>query len=206
MDLIVTRQSLLGRLQQWEDDKSWREFFDTYWRIIYSAARKAGLNDMDAQEVVQETVLSVAKEMKADKYRPELGSFKGWLKKITSRRIADQFRKRPQARFELPDPSKTTSGVAPIEKLPDPASAEDVVDANWEADWRQNLIDRALELVRNEVSPFQFQIFDLYVMRGHSAAEVAQALGVSRTQVFLAKHRISALVSKTVRRLEKSVT
>ena len=87
--LIQTRQSLLGRLKDWDDDQSWRDFFDTYWRIIYSSARKAGLSDTEAQDVVQETVISVAKKMKEFKYDPALGSFKGWLKQLT-RRLASR--------------------------------------------------------------------------------------------------------------------
>jgi RNA polymerase sigma-70 factor (ECF subfamily) len=205
MDLIETRQSLLGRLKDWDDDKSWREFFDTYWRIIYSSARKAGLNDAEAQEVVQETVLSVAKKMKEFKYDPATGSFKGWLKQLTRRRIADQYRKHPKREVQMAADSGSASAVSPIEKLPDPALAADVIDAAWENDWRQNLLDRAVEIVKNEVSPRQFQIFDLHVLRHQSVAEVATALGISRAQVHLAKHRVSALISKTVRRLEKTL-
>ena len=57
---IATRASLLVRLKDREDQASWQEFFDTYWRLIYSVATKAGLNDAEAQDVVQETVISVA--------------------------------------------------------------------------------------------------------------------------------------------------
>jgi len=54
-------------------------------------AVKAGLNDAEAQqEVVQETVISVAKQMPGFRYDPTRGTFKGWLLKITRRRIADQ--------------------------------------------------------------------------------------------------------------------
>jgi RNA polymerase sigma-70 factor (ECF subfamily) len=205
MDRIETRKSLLNRLKDWDDDKSWREFFDTYWRIIYSAARRAGLDDAEAQEVVQETVLSVAKKMKGFEYDPAIGSFKAWLKQLTRRRIIDQYRKRPARQVDLPAGGTAASGVSPIEKLPDPASAADRVDAAWEEEWQQNLLDRAMEIVRNEVSPWQFQIFDLHVLRHQSPSEVAAALGISRTQVYLAKHRISALLGKTVRRLQKTV-
>jgi hypothetical protein len=52
-DSIPTRQSLLARLKDWEDQESWREFFDTYWRLIHATALKAGLSEPEAQEVVQ---------------------------------------------------------------------------------------------------------------------------------------------------------
>src|SRR5262245_50851089 len=93
-ELLPTRQSLLSRLRNWDDQESWREFFDMYWRLIHGLAMKCGLTDSEAQDVVQETMLSVAKQMPGFKYDPALGSFKGWLLQITRRRIVDQMRKR----------------------------------------------------------------------------------------------------------------
>ena len=91
---LATRQSLLSRLKDWEDHESWRDFFDTYWRLIYGLAVKSGLTNTEAEDVVQETLLAVAKEMPDFKYDPARGSFKGWLLEITRRRIANQVRKR----------------------------------------------------------------------------------------------------------------
>src|SRR6266498_896673 len=93
-EFIPTRRSLLARLKNWDDQKSWQDFFDIYWRLIYSVALKAGLSDADAQDVVQDTVLTVAKKIGEFKSDPAIGSFKGWLMLITRRRIADQFEKR----------------------------------------------------------------------------------------------------------------
>ena len=87
-DDLATRESLLSRLRDWGDNRSWREFFDTYWHLIYGLAVKCGLTEAEAQDVVQETMISVAKQMPAFKYDPGLGSFKGWLLQITRRRIA----------------------------------------------------------------------------------------------------------------------
>src|SRR5436309_5543177 len=72
-ELIPTRASLLARLKDWKDHSSWQEFFDIYWKLIYGVARKAGLNDDEAQDVVQETMASVAKHMPTFKYDPAVG-------------------------------------------------------------------------------------------------------------------------------------
>src|SRR6266508_412338 len=93
-DSIPTRHSLLNRLKDWRDDVSWREFFDTYWELLYNVARKAGLTDTEAQEVVQETVIGVAKKIGGFETDARRGSFKAWLLHQTRWRIADQFRKR----------------------------------------------------------------------------------------------------------------
>ena len=93
-EFIPTRQSLLVRLKNWEDQASWKDFFETYWRLIYGAALKAGLTETEAQEVVQETVITVAKGLRKSELDPARGSFKGWLLHTTRWKIADQFRTR----------------------------------------------------------------------------------------------------------------
>src|SRR6266511_1622694 len=94
-ELIPTRQSLLSRLKNSEDQTSWQDFFDTYWKLIYGVAIKAGLTDAEAQDAVQETVLAVSKHIGQFKYDPAKCSFKTWLLLLTRQRIARQFQKRP---------------------------------------------------------------------------------------------------------------
>jgi DNA-directed RNA polymerase specialized sigma24 family protein len=60
-EFLATRQSLVERLADWNDQKRWQQFFDSYWKLIHRAARKAGLTESEAQEVVQETLITVAK-------------------------------------------------------------------------------------------------------------------------------------------------
>ena len=82
-EFLPTRESLLRRLKSWEDQESWAEFFNTYWRLIYSAALKAGRNEAQAQDVVQDTIIVVAKKIKDFTYDRAIDSFKGWLLYLT---------------------------------------------------------------------------------------------------------------------------
>src|SRR6478609_9328551 len=88
--MAATRNSLIERLGRRLDRVKWQEFFDTYWRLIYGVARKSGLSDAEAHDVVQETVVGVAKNI--GKYDKKAGSFKSWLLQLTRWRIIDQVR------------------------------------------------------------------------------------------------------------------
>jgi RNA polymerase sigma-70 factor (ECF subfamily) len=198
--LIATRRSLVERLANWEDQRRWQEFFDTYWKLIYSAARQSGLNDVEAQEVVQETVITVAKNIDKLKYDPAIGSFKGWLLQITRWRIADQFRKREFGNARSPR-SADDRLTATIERIPDSQIAD--FDAVWEARWKENLFEAAIARVKKKIEPKQFQIFDCYVRKEWPAQKVAERLRVNVGQVYLARHRVSALLKKEIRALEK---
>jgi RNA polymerase sigma-70 factor (ECF subfamily) len=198
---IPTRASLLGRLKDWGDDRSWQEFFDTYWRLIYSVARKAGLNEPEAQDVVQETVLSVAKTIAQFRSDPARGSFKAWLLQLTRWRIIDQLRKRPPTPTPFGDSGSDTARTASIERVPDSRGV--TPEAVWESEWRANLLEVALDRLKRRVKPRQLQIYDLHKVRGWEAKRVAAHLGISAVRVYVTCHRVQALVRAMVRRLEQ---
>src|SRR5213594_3660110 len=198
--LLATRRSLVDRLANWDDRERWQEFFATYSKLIYSAARQSGLTDAEAQEVVQETIITVAKNIGKLKYDPAVGSFKGWLLQITRWRIADQFRKREPGNVKRPR-SPDDRATATIERVPDSHVAD--LDAVWEAEWKENLVEAAIARVKKQVEPKQFQIFDCYVRKEWPAQKVAEQLRVNIGQVYLARHRVSAVLKKEIRALEK---
>src|SRR6185503_18560237 len=119
-ELIPTRATLLNRLKDWQDQTSWQEFFDTYWKLIYGVARKAGLTDAESQDVVQVTLAGVAKHMPAFQYDAAIGSFKAWLLIKTRWCIIDQFRKRGPFAEHRPISSQAT-GTATVERVADPS-------------------------------------------------------------------------------------
>lgn len=195
-----TRKSLIARLDNWEDQKTWDEFYQTYWRLIYSVAIKAGLRPEEAFDCVQETILSIAKQSKKKLYDPEQGSFKTWLMNMTRWRINDQFRKRKKDTAmtggEWDDDRKT----AVIDRIEDPNG--DVLSRLWDVEWKKNVAEAALARVKAQVSPKQYQIFDFYVIRQWDAQKVQEKLNVSMAQVYLAKHRVGAVLKKELAKLE----
>jgi RNA polymerase sigma-70 factor (ECF subfamily) len=199
--LVGTRRSLVDCLADWGDQLRWQEFFDTYSKLIYSAARRSGLTDAEAQEVVQETVITVAKNIDKLKYDPAIGSFKGWLLQITRWRIADQFRKREPGHPKRPR-SSDDRATATIERVPDSRGID--LDEVWETEWKENLFQAAIARVKKQIEPKQFQIFDCYVRKEWPAQKVAERLGVNIGQVYLARHRVGGLLKKEVKALERS--
>src|SRR3954462_12717974 len=118
---VPTRQSLLSRLRDCEDQQGWREFFDAYWRLIYNVARYAGLDDATAQDVVQNTFIYLARRMPKFRYDPRRGSFKSWLRCVTRSRIS-VFRRRAEAKEPSLPELPLEGDEAPIwESIPDPA-------------------------------------------------------------------------------------
>ena len=199
-ELIPTRDSLLSRLKDWQDDESWREFFNTYWKLVYGVALKAGLTEQEAEEVVQETVITVARRIPEFKYDPAVCSFKTWLLNLTRWRIVDQLRKRrpnASARFR----PEGTARTATVERLADPVSLN--LDAVWNQEWEHQILEAAIRRVKGKVNPEHYQIFHLCVFKEWPVKKVAGELNVSAAQVYLAKHRVGVLLKKEIKAMEK---
>jgi len=202
-DPIPTRQSLLGRLANWGDQESWRVFFDTYWKLIYGAATRAGLTDAESQDVVQETVISVLKGMPNFKYDATKGSFKGWLLRLTSWRITDQLRKRQRRIKDQDRKCDTSTGTTTIEQVPDPVGLQ--LEATWDEEWEKNLLDAAVERVKKKVDPGHYQVFDLYAIKQWPVAKVAKTMKVNSGKVYLIKHRVGRLIKREIMHLRKEM-
>src|SRR5688572_10986477 len=202
-DPIPTRHSLLARLKALGDQASWQEFFETYWRLIYNVAFKAGLTDAESQEVVQETIISVARKILEFKADPARGSFSAWLMRLTRWRIADQFRKRgtPGQWFgSAADKSSDTSTDA-LERIPDPGGL--VLESVWQVEWEKHVLDAALDRVKRRVKPRQYQMFDMHVLQKLSVRETARTLQASVASVYMARHRTLRLLKREIEHVEK---
>lgn len=199
--LLPTRQSLLSRLRDWQDHDGWREFFDTYWRLIYRVARQAGLDDATAQDVVQNTFIYLARRMPKFRYDPARGSFKAWLRRVTRSRIT-VFRRRAETKEPpLPELSLEDDDVNVWESIPDPAG--DKVDEIWQREWEDNLLKAALRRISPKVSSQQLMIFELAALGEVPLKQVARKLDVSLMQVYLARHRVGKLFKAEVTRLRR---
>jgi len=196
-----TRKSLIARLDNWEDQRTWDEFYQTYWRLIYSVAVKAGLRPDEAFDCVQETILSIAKQSKRKLYDPEQGSFKTWLMNMTRWRINDQFRKRKKDTAMAGGEWDNDRKTAVIDRVEDPNG--DMLSRLWDVEWKKNVADAALARVKAQVSPKQYQIFHYYVIKQWDAKKVQDHLNVSMAQVYLAKHRVGTVLKRELAKLEE---
>jgi RNA polymerase sigma factor (sigma-70 family) len=198
---LPTRQSLLSRLRDWQDHNGWREFFDTYWRLIYRVARQAGLDDATAQDVVQNTFIYLARRMPKFHYDPARGSFKSWLRRVTRSRIS-VFRRRAEAKEPpLPELQLEEDDVSVWEAVPDPAG--DALDEIWQREWEENLVKAALRRISPKVSAQQLMIFELAALGEVPLKQVARKLDVSLMQVYLARHRVGKLFKAEVMRMRR---
>jgi RNA polymerase sigma-70 factor (ECF subfamily) len=200
-----TRESLLLRVRNWGDDASWQEFFDIYWKIIYALAIRAGMSEIEAEEIVQSTMISLANSIRTFEYDPKVGSFRAWVCTQARWKITDHARRRAREGevIQRRVPTKpNTPHTGTVTGTPDERNA---LAAFVNKDWDEAVAEVALAEVRRQVSAKHFQIFDLYVVKNWPIRRVSKTMKVSLATVYLTKSRIVRRLKKLKGELEKQL-
>jgi RNA polymerase sigma-70 factor (ECF subfamily) len=171
---METSASLLEQLRSPTAAPAWQRFVDLYTPLLYSWASRQGLGDADAADLVQEVLMVLVQKLPEFTY-DRSKSFRGWLRTILINK-AHNYQRRPPGQ-----PLK--DGGA---NLPDPNAMDELA----EAEYRQYLVQRALQIMQADFQPATWKAFWEYVVCNRPAEEVARELGLSANAVYLAKSRV----------------
>lgn len=176
-----TRATLLARLQDGADPLAWDEFFQRYWRLIYTYARRCNCSEHTAEEVVQDVMLKVFEQKDFFHYDPARGRFRDWLATVVRNKAAE-LRRRPAERIRAKGGNSEIDGVVPRSNETEP-------DDVWENAFEQALLLVLLDVVRREMSPRAYLAFELFTLHEISGAAVAKQTGLTRNGVYRASKR-----------------
>ncbi|WP_422928497.1 RNA polymerase sigma factor [Singulisphaera sp. PoT] len=186
-----TRPSLLIRLRDPGDERAWTEFTEIYGPLVHRLARSRGLQDADAQDLVQDVFRAVARAIERYDPDPQRGSFRGWLSRIARNLIINVLaaqRRRPQGTGD-------TDIQRLLEEQPDLNGEDSVLFTN---EYRRRLLTWATGRIRGEFSEAVWQAFWHAGVEAKPAKEVAEALGMSLGTVYQYKSRVVARLRREI--------
>ncbi len=155
------------------------------------------MNDADAEDVIQDTMLTISKRISGFDYDKKLGSFKNWLLTIVRSRISDHYRKHYKDQHKQ---KVMTPGESSRETLPEPMIAPEL-EKIWDTEWQENLVGLALQQVKMKVSPRQYQLFHCYVVENWDVGRIRSHLQASRAQTYMAKYRVGSVFEQELKKL-----
>ncbi|MCI0458202.1 MAG: sigma-70 family RNA polymerase sigma factor [Gemmataceae bacterium] len=171
--------SLLERARG-RDADAWRGLVQLYSPLVFSWARRAGLGDGDAADLVQEVWLAVAGALDRFQRDRQHGTFRGWLWTIARNKLNDHFRNqrgKPEA-----------AGGTDLHQLLQTIPAQEPVEETGVEE--HHLLHRALELIRPQFEERTWRAFWRLTVDGRPAAEVGQELGMAANAVHQARFRV----------------
>ena len=194
-DSPLTRASLLIQIRDGTNQGAWREFVSLYGPVVYGFARKRGLQDADAADLMQDVMRSVASAIGQLEYDRKRGSFGGWLFTITRNKILNFI----AARRIRPQGSGDSSTHQILNAYPEENDGSDA----WELEYQRRLAALSMERIRGEFQEKTWQSFLLTAVEGVSATESAQRTGLSTGAVYVAKSRVLARLKDEVEILRR---
>ena len=181
----MTTTTVLDRLRDAADHSAWSGFVERYQGPVASFGRKSGLSQADADDVAQETMMAFLETYQKGAYQRGRGKLGQFLFGIARHKILRARRKTAAAAGQVTYGADAADLLA---ELPD----ADALQQTWEAEWRQSILMKCLERVREEVAPQTFEAFRLVTVEQIEPAQVAERLGMTRNAVFIAKHRVAS--------------
>jgi RNA polymerase sigma-70 factor (ECF subfamily) len=172
--------SLLERLRLGADEASWQRLVQLYTPWIEDWLRRQGLAAADVEDLVQEVMVVLIRELPRFTHDLRRGAFRRWLRTITLNQLRAFWRRRKRQ----PAPAALETVLAELE---DPESD---LSRAWDRDHNGHVVRRLLELLETDFAPSTWQAFRLVVLEGQSSAEAARALGLSPVAVRVAKSRV----------------
>ena len=192
-----TQVSLLIRLHNSEDDQAWSQFVEIYSPLVFSFARRCGLQDSDASDLVQEVMREVTKSISSFRYDPEIGKFRSWLYKIAKRTISRVQKKQSKQPIATGD----SASFRILENHPD---SHDEVQEYWDREYQRQLVDWAVDRIRSHFSDDTWQAFWLTSVEEQLPQEVAERLSMSVGSVYVAKSRVKKRLAEKIREIDDS--
>lgn len=177
-----TPQSLLERLRSQQDEHAWKRLIDLYVPLVRSWLYACGVTGADADDLLQEILLVIVRELPDFIHNRHRGAFRRWLRAVAVHRLLG-FRRAQRTR------SRVILGEAgrALQEVMDPTAD---LEGIWERQHDEHLVRRALELLEPEFTPVTWHAFRRQVIDGVAPACVAGELGLTRNAVVLAKFRV----------------
>jgi RNA polymerase sigma factor (sigma-70 family) len=194
-DSPLTRASLLVQLRDGANHAAWQEFAKLYGPVIYGFARKRGLQDADAADLMQDVMRSVSNAIARLDYDRNQGTFRGWLFTITRNKVFNFF----SARRLRPQGSGDTTTNRLLDTQPDTSDGADA----WELEYQRRLATLAMERVKSEFQENSWRAFWLTAVEGVAVADVAQQVGISPGAIYVAKSRVLARLKEEVEAMRR---
>lgn len=192
MDVTRTTTAMLDALHDAENAAVWEQFDRRYRPILVGFSRNLGLTEQDAADIAQETLARFLAEYRDGRYDRKKGRLGAWLVGIARYRILD-LRRRSRGKYQL-------AGESAIVDLDDERNLSRI----WEDERRHAVLRQAMDELQSasRTDPRTIKVFEMLMFHSMTPQVVAEEVGISVHDVYLAKSRVAQRLRTIVERIE----
>jgi RNA polymerase sigma factor (sigma-70 family) len=184
-----TSLSLLGKLQQSPHGAAWDRLVGIYAPLLRQWLRKFEVQEADADDLIQDVLAAVVREMPEFRHNGQAGAFRAWLRQVLVNRLRNFWRSRQQRPL-------ATGASSILERIGELEDATSQLSRIWEREHDQAVLTRLMELIRPDFLPKTWEAFHRQMFGGQRADQVAEELGMTLSSVYVARSRVLAALRR----------
>ncbi len=188
-DQYVTRQTLLMRARNRDDQDAWGEFVVVYQRFIYHVLNRMNVSENDFDDIVQEVLVRLWEKLGT--YDPEKARFRSWLSFVIRNIVLNYIKKnniRIEKMAQLADESKEST------------RSQSEIDKMIEREWKLHISNLAMQTIKELFSGKAMEVFSLS-LQGLDSEDISRHLNIARDSVKVLKSRVKNRYMSEVKRL-----
>ena len=180
-----TRSSVLRAVADTENNAAWNRLFDLYAGFVYSIARSKGLNDADADDIVQVVFSDLARNLPTFKYDRERGRFRSYLAGLVHWRVMDRLK------------AVKRDADLKADFWEEMKSAGQGDDDFAKREWQSAAMEEALRRIKPDVRPEHYAAFVASAVEGQDTESVMKLYGLSRDNLYQIRARLTEKLRET---------
>ena len=184
-----TSLSLLTRARADMSDDAWQQFAELYAPLLRSWLARFDVPATDADDLIQEVLLTVSRELPRFEHSGRAGAFRSWLRTILVHRLRDFWRSRKYR-------PAATGGSTWAEQLEQLADESSNASREWNLEHDRHVMSRLLESVRPRFESQTWEAFRRQMFDGQRADAVAAELGMPLNSVYVARSRVLSILRR----------
>ena len=188
-----TRSSVLRAVANTENEAAWQRLFDLYAGFVFSIARSKGLNDADADDIVQVVFTDLARNLPTFQYDRAKGKFRAYLSGLVNWRVMDK----------LKVGKRDADLKASFWEEAKAASSDD--NGFAEREWQAAALEEALRRIKPDVNPEHYAAFVASAIEGQDTETVMRLYGISSDNLYQIRKRLTAKLRETVEQVLKEM-
>ncbi|MCM8537887.1 MAG: sigma-70 family RNA polymerase sigma factor [Lentisphaeraceae bacterium] len=194
MDYGHTRQTLIARIRNQNDDIAWEEFVESYDLYIYAIIRRMGVSAEDSKDIHQDVLLKIWNKL-ADYKQQKNTRFRGWLSTVTMNAVRTFFRSHTNESKRI----QKLESYLEVDGTPK-SEFEKIVNEEWES----FLTNKALENVEEAFKGKSMDVFHKS-LAGQSVEKISQELQIEESSVYQLRARVKKSITKEISRLREEL-
>lgn len=193
-----TSKTLLQKIKDNHDERSWEDFVFYYRDFIFNVVVKMNISHHDAEDITQRVLIKLWKTLPQFNYQPEKGRFRGWLCRITGNEVKDFFRARGRSPLvDLEDQEEQDSLTDRLSNLPE-------IENIAKEEWRTYVSKLAWSNIVDSIDHKTAECFLMFA-RGQSIKEIVTTLGVAESTTYVYKKRVQDKLRNEIIRLNNEL-